>query len=266
MEITLEQALNKLTKNTKTILKITLTLLILTILISLILPKTYESTSLIQLPQIKGNVYTPTEAKSISNSPSIILPALEKLNLNKDYEEFLKEDFQSNLINELFTRNSFEVIPYLEIKIQNKNAKTAQQLNLEISNNLIQTIQKDYNQRLTTLENQKQTIESEINNLKQEINNLKQTISTLQNKDLNPESLSKITLLREILSQYNEQLLNQQEKLYEIDEILSWKRAPKITSQPQIPKDPEFPNLLINSIISIILGILISIIYILYKK
>lgn len=266
MEITLEQALNKLVKNTKTILKITLTLLILTIIISLLIPKTYESKSLIQLPQIKGNVYTPTEAKSIINSPSIILPALKKLNINKDYEKFLQEDFKSLLINELFTRNSFEVIPYLEIRTQNKNAEKAQKLNLEISSNFIEKIEKNYNQRLATLENQQQTIQTEIDNLETEIDNLKQTISRLENKDLNPESLSKITLLKQILSEYSEQLLNQQQKLFDINEIINWKRKPEIINQPQIPKEPEFPNILINSLISVIIGLLISTIYIIYKK
>lgn len=266
MEITLEQGINKITKNYSLIIKTLLIFIIIAILISVILPKKYESSSIIQLPQIKGDIYTPTEAKTLITSSQIILPILEKNNISKNYNEFIKKNIEINLINELFTRNSFEVIPYIEINIKDSNARTSQKLNQEISNEFINQLNNTFKERLNTLENKKQTIEQEILNIQLEQEILKEIIANLNNNDLNTESISKIILLRELLSQYNTQIINLQKDLFNTEEVLIWTREPKILSLSQIPEEKYLSKILTNILLSVILGLIISIIYIFYKK
>ena len=65
-------------KNKKFIIWFVMVVFVLTLIISLVMPKTYESKSIIQLAKIDKEIYSTAEAKNILQSSVVINPVIEK--------------------------------------------------------------------------------------------------------------------------------------------------------------------------------------------
>jgi len=243
-------------KRKKMIIALTLLFVLLAVTYSLIKPKTYESTAMIELGEINGNILIPSkELIEIIQSPIIIKPAMIKL------QEEKKRTFFKNL----------DVLPisnkYLTIKLETYNIVEGKEIILVIIDELFEYTNKEFNKRQNMImkehnqsimlanEEYYKTIESinkeiierenNVNMFEQDIIKLESQAKSLHPSGLSEEGLAKSTLIISILNSYESRLLNEKNKLISLEkELINKKLA---FDKFQTNKEIELEKMLINT-------------------
>lgn len=261
-------------KNKKFIAYFTLTILIVTFLITLVWPKTFESTSEIQLAQLAQSgqqttqtmdIFSVIESKNIVESSSVIMPVINKYCHEISYEDFIKDNLYVNIISERIGKDE-KAINYLQISVFYKNAETTKKINDEIINNFFEYTKSYYDERYDVLIKDKYETNANVAQLEKDIQNTESQIASISNEQLTTEGISKSTLLTSILSGYKTRLSVEQDKRIDIENKLANKREYKIISEPSVPDKPSSPNLWINLLISLIVSFVLSLIILLQKE
>lgn len=241
---------------------ITVFVIVIALLYVTIAPKTYTSESVIQLGKINTDIYTAPETKNIIESSSVLIPVIEKhYNSSitvQDFKGLLKVD----IITEEITVTNIKETPLLRIKTKANTPEKAQEINQEIITQFFNYIQPEYeariNLRLNEIIQRQEIIQDDLNQ-----------IATL-NLQIPYSSGSDLIVLKSLISEYNAQAADQQNRILEIQKQLTEKREYKTLSEPQIPQTYSSPqktrDLILAAIVGLIIAILVSITLESYKN
>jgi len=263
-EIELKDLIDPIVKNKKLFIYTILIVIALTIVISLIWPKTYGSTSEIRLAQLSQagdsasmDIFSALESKNIIESSMIINPAIEKYTLESKYEEFVKKELEVEVLKEIVGRDQ-KLINYIKITVFNEDPEKAKLINEEIIKNFFDYALPYYNSRLHVLIKDQAETTLGIDQLKLDIENTQKEINSLSNNQLSTEGISKSSLLTNILAPYKTRLSAEQDKIINVENKLANKKEYSIISEPQISEKPASPNIPLNALIAFIIGIVIA--------
>lgn len=271
-ELTLKHIWKTIEKKSKFILYFTLAIIFITLIISLLIPKTYESTSEIRLAQLSQagdsagvDIFSVLESKNIIESSEILIPAIEKYSPEMSYEDFLKDNLNIEILKETVGRDQ-KTINYIKITVYDKSPENAKLINEEIIKNFFEYAQPYYNSRLQVLIKDQSETTLSIEQLKKDVETTQNEINSLSNSQLSTEGISKSSLLTNILASYKSRLSIEQDKLIDIENKLANKKEYSIISEPQIATNPTSPNLPLNLIASLIIGLFLSLLIVFIKE
>lgn len=271
-EVDIIDVWNSIKSEKKMIISLTLIVVVLTLVFSLIIPKTYESQSVVQLANIKdmikGMPYDSLESKTIIKSTSVLLPVINEFYEADDemsIKKFIDEHLQVEVIGEVVGRNNVDRIPYLRIITRADEAAKAKEMNEMIIENFFSYVEPRYNKKLKVVQQDLNKTKEDIVKLKNDIGGLESNIDTLTSKQLSGEAISKVTLLRDILSNYKNRLNDEENRLINLKNQIANKKEFKVVSEPQIPLDYSEPNVKLNVGIAFIAALLFSVLLALLK-
>jgi len=277
-EPTLTDYLKIIKKNRKKIIYVTSLVVLITLAISLIWPKTYESHSMIELAKIGsvsnyGVIEYPTiveanEAEKIIRSSAVLEPVIKKFFPEEDItlKEFNEDYLEIEIFEQRISWNLIGFEPYLAIKTNANNAEDSKDINEDIIDKFISYVQPIYKRRTNVLTKQLNISKKETKAIKKEISELMKEINSLDDNKLSTEGISKSTLLRSILSEHQESLIERGDKELQIEMQLAGKRDFKVISEPKVPSRYSSPIIIINLLISLFAGLFISLSLVLIQE
>lgn len=262
-EMNLADFWNIIIINKKLIIRITITLMIVALIGSLIMPKSYISESAIKQPV--PEVYSAAETKSLIKSGAILSQVLTNLYPTKTIQEFNEKNLEVEIYKEELSRNDVEELPFLKIKVTAESSQKAQEINYAIIDSLFNYSKEDYENNLKFIEDSISQVTKRIEETNKDIKNLETQINSAPSNQLNGDGISKTILLRGILSDEKMNLgLLEKEKL-QLEQELRSATYYEITTEPNLPNKPETPNIPLNLAISLIFGIILSLGFIIFK-
>ncbi len=265
LEIDLIDYLRVIWRYKKSIFVIFIAVVIIGLIVSLTIPKTYQSLALLEIGKIKGNyLESPIEiGKIIGNY----------LESPKDLIVLFKQEDTLKLLAQrigLSETNWFELLKaieiqsrekFLEIKAEAKTAKKAKDIVDAAVDLILERHQKILAKEKSFLMNE---IEEIKNHLQQSENRIIETEKEL-NKFKNPKTEIQALLFQSFLStldQERENVINLRQKLLEKERELNlnYQETQVVSSAKESPR-PIKPKITSNLSISVILGLLFGILY-----
>lgn len=240
------------------IIKFTLILLVLAFIFTLILPKTYESESIIQLGFAEDYIYSPQETTVIIQSSDVIKLVIDKFSQGQSVSSFIKNNLDIKIVE--------KTLPYIKITTKANDKEKAKEINEELIQQFFSYVEPQYKNREENLKQDLQNTESNIKDLENNIQELAKEIPQVSDTYLSEERLAKIQLLRSIIIEYKNILREQQARKAEIETKLNKRREYKIVNYPEIPEKAIQQKMLRNLAIALITGLLFSIFLVLLKE
>jgi len=227
-------------KKRKFILTSTLAIVLITAIISIVCPKTYESEAMIELGKVgeielqrvgetevkEGSerlIFKPEEAKNIIKSSTIINPVIEKY--YKEEDEMTLDRFNDyimdvEIITEKISLREVRVTPYVSLKIKADNATKCRDIALDVVNGFFdytkeefeeqkQVFIKGYNKTKEGIKKELSIRNSNIRKIKEEISNINELMDSLS-KETSNDLMTKNILLNDLLGNYKEMLLEEE--------------------------------------------------------
>lgn len=255
-------------KRWKFILFFVLIVLIITLNISFFWPKTYESSSVIQLGNIGGEIYSSAESKNLIESSIILSPVIEKIYAGNptNVEQFRKSSLVVDTVSEKMGVVQIQPISYISIKTIANKPQQAKEINEAIIDQFFNYTLPEYETGLKLMTEDLKETEETISQLNLDIFKLNSNIDTLSSQQLSSEGISKATLLRNLVFDYTNKLISEKDEKFLIQESLNKKREFKIISYPYVPSERASPSIRFNLSVAFILGLLFSIIIVLIKE
>lgn len=163
----------------------------------------------------------------------------------------------------------------------NKELNKHKRLIIKEYNESIGLAEKDYNEKVEYIKDEISEREQNMRDIEENILNLEEQIDSLS---LSEESIAKSTLLISIINNYRSQLLNEKNrkisleqqitnkeldlnkfktvKEIELSEKLIYLKDFKVISEPKIPRNPSSPNIKLNLVIGLVLGLMFSTVWV----
>ncbi len=278
-EIDLVQYWNVILRNRKRIFIITLSVVLVVLIFSLISPKTYESESVIQLAAIKfyslnegvvelerEGIYSTSESLSIIRSSVVLDPVINKFYPAKSLGDFRKSNLEISAGSEKLFSGGFDVVPFLNIKTKAESGQKAKDINQEIIDSFFAYVNPTYEEKISLFRRDLENSEEKIGSLESNINDIEKQIKSLENSQFSSEGLTKVTLLKSLLANYQEELTKQEEKRSYLQLIVSDSRDYRVISYPKVPEGFSEPNISRNLLVAFIFGLFASLVYVLFKQ
>jgi len=253
-EIDLREYINVLIKRKKLILGIFIISIIASAVISLLVPKIYETSSIIQLGAINEFIISKEEAKEIILSSDNLLSTANELGLGAK-PEALKRSIK---IDDVPSTN------LLRITIKGPDADKALKMHSLIVKPLIAQSQEIYSKRLSLIQDRLKELDQEIGDSSSDIARTKSLINGLpQAKGISHEEVSlRIILLQNTLPNYEMNLNVLRNQRNALLSSIAEAKDFKFFSQPikqDVPIAPKKKQIvLVAGLIGLILGVLLS--------
>jgi len=249
-------------KRKKLIFWLTLSLVVVTLIISLILPKTYESESVIQLGRLDNIfIFQPEEAKSIIQSSIVLNPVMIKFFIEEkkpSLRSFREDSFEVEILKEEINYYQTLITPYLYLRVKSDDALKSKEMNEEIIKQFFSYVKPKYEELLNFTLKELSRTEQDMRQLKYDIAELEREIKALSDTQLENEGISKSTLLKTLLVDYRGSLDREEDKKLSIEERLNGKIDFKVIIEPQLPLRYSKPNIKLNLAIALVLGLFVS--------
>lgn len=261
-EIDIREYVNVIMKRKKLILSIFFTAVVITAIMSLLMPKIYEITSTIQLGSVNELLIKKEEVKEIILNQNSLLAIINQLGLKTEVERFRKEIKIDNI-------NDTDL---LSISITYPGIDTALKINDAIVNPLIAQGQSIYQERLALANERLKELEAEIKNAEVDIIRTQTLISGLPNSgNISQADVSlRIILLQNTLPNYESNLTALRNQKNELKLLINNAKDFKIFDAPIRPLKPIAPkkaeNVFIAGIISLVFGIFLAFFMEFYRK
>jgi len=265
-EIDLFEIVARIKKNKKLVINITVVVTVVTVIVSLFLPKTYEAESVIQLGYVGGGIYTSAEAKNIILGSEILLPVKEKFfGDDISFQKFKEDHVETSLVLERVGLAENKEVSQVVISTKARTAEGSVLLNKEILDGFISYVNPLMDNLINIKEEELVTVDANIDRIKNNIAILSYEISVFKGSS-REQDISRVLILRSTVASLENSLSEKQSQKYDIEELLARKRDFEVVSEPQIPYKPIFPRLWINTIVSFILGLLLSFLVVLSRS
>lgn len=239
---------------------------ILTFLVSLILPRAYESESVIQIgniePEPEPNVFIRPESYSLAESKNIILgssvlsPIKDQFYPKKDIDlkRFIKKNIKVDIISERGPAAELLKTNYIRITTSAKTPKAALEMNQKVISYFFNYTLKEHNAKIGLIENEISLREARISEMEGQLDKL--TKGALQGSE--GAANSGISSKSQLVGEYLKAISLEQSELYKLKERLSMKKDYAVISEPQLPLRHYRPNIFLNAAAALALSILIS--------
>ncbi|MFA5351606.1 MAG: Wzz/FepE/Etk N-terminal domain-containing protein [Candidatus Omnitrophota bacterium] len=250
-EIDLRQYLKIIIKRKKLILTIFLVSVFAAAIISLLIPKTYEITSIVQLGSIDGLLIKNEEAKAIMTNQNLLLSIISDLKLKASVEGLQKAIKISDISG----------TDLLKIKIAYSDVDAAQKIIEAITSPLFVQGQALYQERSVIINERLNELNMEIKNAEEDINRTQNLISgALGSSNVSQADISlRVILLQNTLPNYESNLTALRSQRNGLKLLLSDAKSFKVFDKPirlENPISPKKPQIVMTTgILSLILGI-----------
>jgi len=264
-ELELEDIINPVVKNWRFVAYFTISVFVLTFLVTLAWPKTYESVSTIQLGRVDGEIFPSIESKYLLQSSQILGSIIANLSEEDiGLYEFREEMLDVIILTETIGRDTKQ-INFLRVAVRADEPLKAMQENEEILKNFFAYVAPFYNKKLAILQEEDRQTRMNLDQLEGDIRGLQKQIDSVNGYSLSSEAVSKSTLLSDIINSYKSRFLAEQNHLIDIQGKLAGSRQYLIISEPQIPVKPISPNLPVNLLVGFAIGIVLGSLVIIIK-
>jgi uncharacterized protein involved in exopolysaccharide biosynthesis len=210
------------------------------------LPKIYQAEAVLQLAsvtdagsQLVKFLYSKEEAKQIILSSEILKPVFMKYRdaLNNSSLKIFRSCVRVETIRD-------EATPYVKLIVKSKNPGLAQSMCKAIVDEFFRSVNPRYVRMVDVFETTLTALGGQIANTEREIDAVSNTIAALSSDRgrIDPEKMSKIILLREIIASLKKQKLDLTSEEYLIRVKLVLIKEFRIVSTPDLPETPVFPR------------------------
>ncbi len=253
-EIDIREYINVIIKRKKLILAIFLVSVVTAAVVSLMKPKIYEITSILQLGNVNELLIKNEEAKSIMLNQNLLLSVINDLSL-KITPDALQKDIK---ISDMAGTN------LLKIKITYPGIDTALKINDGIVNPLIAQGQKMYQERKSIIDGRLKELLGAIKNAEDDISRTQNMIMGIpSSKDISQAELSlRMIILQNTLPKYENNLTDLRNQRNDLQILLLNSKNFKVFDAPIKPKHPVGPkkkqNVLIAGMFSLMFGVFLA--------
>ncbi len=253
-EIDLKECIKVIIKRKKLILGIFIFAILASAIYSLLLPKTYETTSIIKLGSISEPLINKEEAKEIILNHDNLQGAIKELGLDVGFESLKK----SIKVDEIKGTN------LLSIKITSSNIDAALMLHDVIIKPLIAQGQEMYLKRVSLINARLKELNGEISSLEEDISRVQSLITGMPKiNNISQQDISvRIILLQNSLSNYESNLNALRNQRGELELSLANAREFKVFSQPFRPENPIAPKktqiIILAGLAGLMLGVFLA--------
>ena len=259
-EIDLREYVNVIIKRRKIILTIFFVSVITTAIVSFLVPKVYEVTTVIQLGNIDKLLISKDEAIATILNQNFLSSIIKQLNLSDMFVERLKKYIRTEDIKDT---------NLLKITIEYPGLATAFKINDALINPLIAQWQDIYQQRLAVIKARLEELITQIGNVEKEVDMTRSLIVNLPNTPgISPaeESLRMIILVNS-LPTYETYLTSLKDRRNNLQLLLlSDAKEFKIVEKPFTPKHPIKPNKKLNVALSGIVSLMFGIFLVFFTE
>ncbi|OQB14686.1 MAG: LPS O-antigen length regulator [Candidatus Omnitrophica bacterium ADurb.Bin205] len=253
-EIDLREYIKVIIKRKKLILGIFIFAILASVIYSLLLPKIYETTSIIQLGSISEPLINKEEAQQIILNHSNLQSAIKELGL----------DIQSESLKKSIKFNVIQGTNLLSIKITSSNIDAALRLHDVIIKPLIAQGQEMYLKRVSLINARLKELNGEISSLEEDISRVQSLITGMPKiNNISQQDISvRIILLQNSLSNYESNLNALRNQRGELELSLANAREFKVFSQPFRPENPIAPKktqiIILAGLAGLMLGVFLA--------
>lgn len=252
-------------KNKKKLFLIPLLLVLITVVVSLAWPKTYESGSMIQIGAFEEEIIPIENLKIIVQSSTVVTPVIEKFYEKKDkmpLKKFNEKVMDVEIVTERISIAETRVTSFIRVNIKARTALKAKEINEEIAKNFFAYVEPLYGKNLEILQEELSYTESRIEEIKKDIKNKEEVTKG----ELGENSIVNLLALDILLKEQKETLFELENRKTTLSETLANKREFKMISEPQVPIKYSKPNLTLNIATALVLGMLLSLTIIFSKR
>jgi uncharacterized protein involved in exopolysaccharide biosynthesis len=253
-EIDLREYINVVIKRKKLVLGIFFSAVIISAIVSLLMPKVYEISSIIQLGSVNDFLIKKDEAKEMILNQNLLLSVVKELGLNIDVES-LEKNIKLEDINNT---------NLLKIKIKHAGFDVACKINEAIINPLIARGQILYQERVAIVNDRLKELEAQIKSVEEDISRTQNIIAGLPASSVvsQTEASLRIILLQNTLPNSENSLSAFRNQRNDLRALLVNVKDFKIFESPIKPKYPVSPkktqNVLISGIIGFLFGVFLA--------
>ena len=253
-EIDLREYINIIIKRKKLILNVFFIAVVITAIVSLLMPRIYEITTTVQLGSVGEFLIKNEEAKAIMLNQNLLLSIINDLNLKITVEN-LQKDIK---ISDISGTN------LLKIKITYPGIGTALKINEAIVNPLIAQGQNLYQERVAIIKGRLKELQGAIKNAEEDITRTQNMIIGIpSSKDISQAELSlRMIILQNTLPKYENNLTDLRNQRNDLQILLSNSKDFKVFDAPIKPKNPVGPkkkqNVIIAGIFSLMFGVFLA--------
>ena len=288
-------------KRNRFIIGFTILIVALTGIVSLAMPKTYESKATIKLGTIGKIVqvdsrtgmvmdlkkltttvagkpdsilaFEPEEARELVLSAVVLTPVIREFYAKMTLDEFLEEVIEAEIATEKISVKEIRITPYIRIRVRENNAEKSKSIADAVVAGFL-------NYTFKRFSNQKNLIYSDYEQLK------KATLSEIKEKEADIAGLEKaagalrgaaVSEQAAVIKDYDDQIMEERDslqdmrrRLVEIEINFNRRLADtedfKVVSEPQLPLKPSSPDIVLNLAVALILGIAASVLLALFRE
>ncbi len=239
-EIDLRDYIKVIIKRKKVVLFIFSIGVIITTIVTFLMPKTYEASTIISIGNVAGALISKPEAIQVLKSKKMLSSALRKFNLNVAGPEKINlEDITGTNL--------------LRLKIEYDDPDLAVKICEAIANSFISKGKDIYDRNFSLLNEKMGDLKQRERIIKKEIKRLNQKISTHQMEDF--DSLH----LQDTLLSYENTYAGLNDKIYLLKNKLINSKEFELFESPSKPKSPIKPNKKLNIAVSAVSGLMLGI-------
>ena len=253
-EIDLREYVNVIIKRKKLIFGIFLAAVVISAVVSLMMPKVYEITSTVQLGSVSGLIINNENAKSLMLNQNSLLSIINSLNL-----KITPESLQKRIkISDVSGTN------LLKIQIAYPGIDTAIKINDAIINPFIAKGQIFYQERLAIINERLKELDGEIKNAEADIARTQALISGIpSDMSVSQSDISlRIILLQNTLPNYESNLSSLRNQRNGLKLMLADTKEFNVSDAPIRPKYPIAPkkkqNVILAGILSLMFGVFLA--------
>jgi len=238
-EIDLKDYLKIILKRKWLILGIGLTVTIITFLFSFFSPKIYEISTSIEI------------GKSFEGSNPLENPIQVKTKIEEDIYKEIQEKFDLKVEN---PKNTNLIL----IKVESKNPEKAEKILEELNKIILEDHQKKLEGQINTLSKKEKIIKTKISSLNREKEAIEERVKILEAIPPQKRTLSEKFFLsesREKIEWKEQEINNLQEELLSLQKQIATLQPTKVIKEPTISKKPIKPNIILNTVCALLLGL-----------
>ena len=238
-EIDLKDYLKIILKRKRLILGIGLTVTIITFLFSFFSPKVYEISTSIEI------------GKSFEGSNSLENPIQVKTKIEEGIYKEIQEKFNLKVEN---PKNTNLIL----IKVESKNPEKEKKILEELNKIILEDHQKKLEDQINTLSKKEKIIKTKISSLNREKEAIEERIKILEAIPPQKRTLSEKFFLsesREKIEWKEQEINNLQEELLSLQKQIATLQPTKVIKEPTISKNPIKPNIILNTMCALLLGL-----------
>ena len=248
-EIDLKDYLKIIQKRKWLVLGIGLTVTIVTFLFSFFSPKVYEISTSIEI----GKPFEESLPKNSNQEESNLLenPIQVKTKIEESVYKEIQEKFNLKVEN---PKNTNLIL----IKIESKNPEKEKKILEELNKIILEDHQKKLETQISTLSKKEKIIKTKISSLNREKEAIEERVKILEAIPPQKRTLSERFFLsesREKIERKEQEINNLQEELLSLQKQIATLQPTKVIKEPTISKNPIKPNIILNTICALLLGL-----------